>query len=245
MRDFQECLNIVSHKARSDLHSLEKLFDISEVMISERVRGDLSRILDSVASADPEEYYFVEIYNEELKAKCIGVFEGGNLLRVALGGTDSNVDVSPEDFCRRISDPEIALFKVVPPLLQWKQDMVFGLEPIDSQHEEILRKWNELMRELLRGEGKEAVILKELVNEFFKHFAYEEGLMRRYKYPKAKQHFKDHEDFRNLLNYLISRADEIGVIDVLREDMGFVYSYLAHLSRADGELVSFLKKNIP
>jgi len=245
MRDFQECLNIVSHKVRNDLHSLEKLLDISEVIISERVRGDLSRILDSVPSANPEEYYFVEIYNEELKARSILVFEGGNLLRVAFGGIDSNVVVNPEDFCRRISDSELALYKLVLPLLQWRQNMVFGFEPIDSRHEEILLKWNELMREILRGEGKEAVVLKELVNEFFKHLAYEEDLMRRYKYPKAKQHFKDHEDFRNLLNYLISRADEIGVIDVLREDMGFVYSYLAHLSRADGELVSFLKKNIP
>jgi hemerythrin-like metal-binding protein len=238
-------LNIVSRKVSNDLHSLEKLLDISEVIISERVRGDLSRILDSVASADPEEYYFVEIYNEELKARCILVFEGGNLLRVALGGIDSNVLVNPEDFCRRISGSEIALFKVVLPLLQWKQDMVFGFEPIDSQHEEILRKWNKLIKELYRGEGKEAVVLKELVSEVFKHLAYEEGLMRRYKYPKAKQHFKDHEDFRSLLNQLISRAGEIGVVDTLRENMGLVYAYLAHLSSADRELASFLKKNIP
>ncbi|MFZ8792089.1 MAG: bacteriohemerythrin [Thermosphaera aggregans] len=244
MRDFQECLNIFSHKARDELHSLEKLLDVSEVIIIERVRGDLSRILNSIASANPEEYYFVEIYNEELKARSILVFEGGNPSRVALGGTDSNV-VNPEDFCRRISDSEIALYKVVLPLLQWRQNMVFGFEPIDSQHEEILRKWNEIMRQLLRGEGKEAVALKELVNTVFKHLAYEEGLMRRYKYPKAKQHLKDHKDFRNLLNQLISRADKFGVMDVLREDMGFVYAYLAHLSSADSELASFLKKNIP
>ncbi|WP_052891660.1 bacteriohemerythrin [Thermosphaera aggregans] len=244
MRDFQECLNIVSRKVSNDLHSLEKLLDISEVIISERVRGNLSRILDSVANANPEEYYFVEIYNEELKARCILVFEGGNLLRVAFGGTDSNVLVNPEDFCRRISDSEIALFKVVLPLLQWKQDMVFGFEPMDSQHEKILHKWNELIRELLRGEGKEAVVLKELVNEVFKHLAYEEDLMRRYKYPKAKQHFKDHEAFRSLLNQLISRADKIGVIGMLRENIGFVYAYLAHLNSADRELASFLKKNI-
>jgi hemerythrin-like metal-binding protein len=237
-------LNIVSSKVENDLNSLEKLLDISEVIISERARGDLSRILDSVAGSDPEEYYFVEIYNEELKARCILVFEGGNLLRVALGGTDSNVLVNPEDFCRRISGSEIALYKVVLPSLQWKQDMVFGFEPIDSQHEKILHKWNELIRELLRGKGKEAVVLKELVNEVFKHLAYEEDLMRRYKYPKAKQHFKDHEAFRSLLNQLISRAGEIGVVDTLRENIGFVYAYLAHLNSGDRELASFLKKNI-
>jgi hemerythrin-like metal-binding protein len=88
------------------------------------------------------------------------------------------------------------------------------------------------------------VLLKELVSEVFKHFAYEEDLMRRYKYPKVKQHFKDHEDFRGLLNQLISRADEVGVIDMIRENFGFVYAYLAHLNSADRELALFLKKNI-
>ncbi|MGB9827317.1 MAG: bacteriohemerythrin [Thermosphaera sp.] len=241
---FEECLGIVTHGVRNDIHSLQKLLDVSEVTIVDRVRGDLSRILDKVSTANPEDHYFVEIFNEKLKTRCMLVSEGKKLLRIACGGLKSNTSFNPEEFCRSIDDSEITLIKVVPPLFQWGNEMIYGFEPLDAQHERILHKWNELIKELIKGVGREIMIVENLINDVLEHLKFEEDLMRKYKYPRAKQHFKDHEDFRNLLKHILEKAREIGVLDALKENIGFVYAYLAHLNSIDRELASFLRKNV-
>lgn len=244
MWDYEECLKIVAHDVRNDINSLQKLLDISEVSIVDRGKGNFSRVLSIVSMTDPDDYHYLEIFNEKLKTRCILVFEGSKLVRIACGGVEPGAVFNPQEFCRSIAESEITLLKVVLPFFQWREDMIHGFEPLDAQHERILCKWNELIKELIRGGKRVAVILENLVNEVLENMNFEEELMRKYKYPKAKQHFKDHEDFRNLLKQLLERAGKLGALNMLLENMGLVYAYTAHLNDLDHELVSFLKRAI-
>ncbi|MEM0507029.1 MAG: hypothetical protein QXW58_07235, partial [Thermosphaera sp.] len=69
-----------------------------------------------------------------------------------------------------------------------------------------------------------------------------EELMRKSKYQGMKKHVKEHEDFRKILNQLLLRSYEIGVLESLRESLGLIYAYLHHLITFDKALALYMAK---
>lgn len=68
---------------------------------------------------------------------------------------------------------------------EWQSSYQTGIARIDGQHRKLVDHLNELYDAMKAGQGRDALerILKGLLNSTKTHFAAEEGLMKRYRYP--------------------------------------------------------------
>jgi hemerythrin len=129
--------------------------------------------------------------------------------------------------------------------VQWTPDLAVGHELIDQQHQELFRRFGELLDACSQQKGQEKVIeLLDFLDRYIKtHFSAEEALMVRYAYPDYPEHKEQH-------NYFVRK------IDKLREDLqtagpsaSLVVStnktvlrwLIEHIRRTDSQLGSFLK----
>lgn len=239
---YENCLNIVKLGVETGVRELGVLLDISEIEIVDRVKGDLQYVLDKLAVSTSEEYFYVEIWNDSLKTRCVLLFEGNRLLRVGCESTDLQDSIIPEVFCSNLHKSEISIYKLILPTFQWKDEMIFGYPPMDSQHMELLNLWNDFLKKLLKDPSIGSQNLGTLITHVVKHLDFEEELMKKYKYPATRQHIKEHENFKSFLNQLLQRSYQIGVLEALKESLGFIYAYLHHLNTFDRALAFYLKR---
>ncbi|MHB1132656.1 MAG: bacteriohemerythrin [Chloroflexota bacterium] len=95
-------------------------------------------------------------------------------------------------------------------LFAWTPDLEVGIGKVDEQHKELFRRVNDLLVAVTADGGKEEVrrlldFLSEYVNL---HFANEEAFMKRFQYPGAAQHYKQHDDFRRRVATLREMVDQ-------------------------------------
>ncbi|MEM1705822.1 MAG: hemerythrin family protein [Thermosphaera sp.] len=242
MSIYENCLKAINLGVKSGIQEINTLLDISEVMIVDRVKGDLERVLKVVATSSKDDYFYIEIRNDFLKAKCLLLFEEGRLIKAGCEPLESNNVIIPEVFCSSLHESLISLYKLILPSLQWKDEMITGYEPIDSQHRELLNMWNDFIKKLMKDPNNSIEFLEALMNKINNHFSFEEELMRKSKYQGMKKHVKEHEDFRKILNQLLLRSYEIGVLESLRESLGLIYAYLHHLITFDKSLALYMAK---
>ena len=80
----------------------------------------------------------------------------------------------------------------------WDNSLVTGVELIDTQHQELFEKINNLLRTAGEGKGGEELrkSFKFLSDYTVKHFSEEEEIQKKYKYPDFENHHKLHESFK-------------------------------------------------
>jgi hemerythrin len=80
----------------------------------------------------------------------------------------------------------------------WSDRYATGIELIDEQHKELVSLTNKLFRACMGGHEVAGAVFKEAMSRMVEyvrfHFAAEEKLMGRIKYPKFSEHKKQHED---------------------------------------------------
>ncbi len=81
--------------------------------------------------------------------------------------------------------------------IEWTDDILVGIAPIDKQHKELVEKLIELNDVVYKGEVREKVIpIMEFLEEYVRtHFRLEEEYMVKYKYPGLWRHKRYHEYF--------------------------------------------------
>ena len=81
--------------------------------------------------------------------------------------------------------------------LQWEPRLAVGVASIDSQHKQLIDALNGLLAAMASSRGKEEVgkLLKFLGDYTVTHFADEERLMAKARYPQADAHKREHEAF--------------------------------------------------
>lgn len=82
--------------------------------------------------------------------------------------------------------------------MRWKPEYALDLEPIDSQHKELFRRFDLLDEALCHGEldkklRETMAFLSDYVNS---HFRNEQDLMRTAGYPGLEDHLKLHKEFQ-------------------------------------------------
>ena len=70
-----------------------------------------------------------------------------------------------------------------------------GVAELDEQHAALIDLINRLHRAMIEREDREtlAALMAELVEDTQQHFAYEEQLMSRHRYPEYASHKADHD----------------------------------------------------
>jgi hemerythrin len=79
--------------------------------------------------------------------------------------------------------------------LVWNDGYSVNVESMDQQHMKLVGMLNTMSEAMAQQEGEDAldVIFKNLLDYVAIHFADEEALMRKYRYPEYDEHKKKHE----------------------------------------------------
>lgn len=79
----------------------------------------------------------------------------------------------------------------------WTRDLETGFHKIDSQHQELIDRFNMLIESCKQAKGREGLpeLLDFLDNYVRFHFGEEETMMRAHRYPDMNSHLEQHRIF--------------------------------------------------
>ena len=80
-------------------------------------------------------------------------------------------------------------------MFEWNNSYSVGVTSIDAQHRNLFAISSELHAAMATGQGKAVLgrILERLIRYTEAHFAHEERLMQRHKYPELRAHAAEHQ----------------------------------------------------
>jgi len=80
-------------------------------------------------------------------------------------------------------------------MFEWKSDYAVNIPSIDGQHQNLFAIGRDLYAAMSAGQGKAALgkILEKLVQYTAMHFAHEERLMQKHRYPDFAKHKAEHD----------------------------------------------------
>lgn len=128
--------------------------------------------------------------------------------------------------------------------LSWKESHHnVGIASIDSQHQELIERVNQIADAVAGRVPNEVVqeMLEGIIRFAREHFAFEEGLMAEYGFPDMERHIMEHRRHLQLLNNLTQE----GLHASRHDKAALVSAFLAdwmdhHIPKADKELGEFL-----
>lgn len=79
----------------------------------------------------------------------------------------------------------------------WKKEYSVEIPEIDAQHRQLVAILEDLNRAMRKAEGHKVleVILDRLQQYATEHFATEERLFKKYRYPEEEDHKREHDEF--------------------------------------------------
>jgi hemerythrin-like metal-binding protein len=91
----------------------------------------------------------------------------------------------------------------------WSKSLSVGIESIDEQHQKIICIINTIDDAIVNGESQQVMneIVKELLDYSDYHFSYEEELFKKYGYPDAEKHRKEHAELKAQIVELRDKLD--------------------------------------
>lgn len=100
------------------------------------------------------------------------------------------------------SEPKVAPWGVV-----WDASLSVGIAEIDLEHQTFIRLVNELNEAIIARlcQQEIAARLQALVLDAKQHFAHEEALFKKWRYPKAQEHAQEHHKMLGALNAALER----------------------------------------
>ena len=119
--------------------------------------------------------------------------------------------------------------------MQWSAALSVGFDEIDAQHQRLVEIANRLNSAMHSGAGRQALgeILGELVDYTVRHFAYEEGEMRKHRYPQSDAHKEAHRKLVEEVSAFKEKFDS-GKAAISIELMAFLRDWLLnHILKVD------------
>jgi hemerythrin len=130
--------------------------------------------------------------------------------------------------------------------LHWEPRLAVGVPLIDQQHKELIDALNALLTAMATSRGKEEVgkLLKFLGEYTVSHFAAEEQIMTRHRYPGLAAHQTEHEAFIGEFKKLAAEFAKSGPTTSLAIKLnGKVCEWLRdHIGGCDRQLATFVNK---
>lgn len=124
-------------------------------------------------------------------------------------------------------------------------DLETGNKMIDSEHRELLDAVNKLMDSFAQGQGRTAIdpAVKFLLDYVRTHFAHEEQLQERSKYPGINEHKQFHTSYTNTLRDIVSELPEKHGVAEVRKISAHTQLLINHIRTEDKRLAAHLKQN--
>jgi hemerythrin-like metal-binding protein len=120
-------------------------------------------------------------------------------------------------------------------MFEWKNEYSVKIQSVDTQHKILFSLASELNAAMAKGEGSKRLssVLDRLLNYTEAHFADEEKLMAKYRYPRLAVHKDEHDVLTKKVRKLredMVRGDSLLTIDV----MDFLQNWLTkHIQNSD------------
>lgn len=130
-------------------------------------------------------------------------------------------------------------------IVLWKEDLSVGVGWIDLQHQELVKRLNNLYEAMNKGQGQEEI--KRLVGFLEKytvdHFNKEEREMVATKYPQYRPHKEEHQFFVKKVGALKKKIHEEGVsltltLKVQSWMKGWLLKHIQKTDKAFGEFLN-------
>ena len=101
------------------------------------------------------------------------------------------------------------------PLLEWRSEYETGIRGVDYEHEEMIARINAVYALIEDSAEREAVVdgLGEIYGSIAAHFALEEQMMKRHRYPEYAEHRADHERLLDEIRDIADSYEESADID--------------------------------
>jgi len=127
----------------------------------------------------------------------------------------------------------------------WRESLSIGIPEIDSQHKELLSRFNKLLKACKMGKGKaELVGLLAFLDDYaIRHFHAEEIVLMRCNYHGYADHKNEHHEFIERLKALkIEIAiDGVATRHVTETNRLMLKWLKNHISKADRKMGDYLK----
>jgi hemerythrin len=136
-----------------------------------------------------------------------------------------------------MSDP------VVNTIYRWTTDYAVGVGEIDEDHQAEFALAERMHLAMLEGKGKAILedLLARLVEHTHSHFAHEEQLMERIRYPSYRQHQQEHADLCSKVRAMRDRSAS-GEKTMTIEVMQFIIDWLKdHTITSDQRFGEYMK----
>ncbi len=100
-------------------------------------------------------------------------------------------------------------------LLQWKDEFKVGITEVDHEHRELIGLINELHEAIQQSVDPDQILdsLGEIYAQISAHFALEEKMMRKTRYPAYAEHKEDHEILLDDLRDIMDDVEDDGVLN--------------------------------
>lgn len=129
-------------------------------------------------------------------------------------------------------------------MIEWNASLSVGIPSVDTQHQELVKAFNELEGAMREGKGSERILttLRFLGEYALKHFSTEEALMSIHRYPGLDQHRAAHETFRKDFARILKETEATQhrvakTMDVSRRLLDWLFT---HIRQVDKEMGTFL-----
>lgn len=127
--------------------------------------------------------------------------------------------------------------------MPWNTSYELGLPSVDEQHKELIRQVDILLDPSKADRAK--ATLDFLAQYVVKHFAHEESLQMRSKYPKAAEHKKLHQDLIATYKELrgdLDRNPGKESVHVMKISRILLQWLVDHIKGADKEFAQYYKQ---
>ncbi len=129
--------------------------------------------------------------------------------------------------------------------IEWTDDLSIGVDEIDNQHKELIRRIDHLLDACSKGKGREEVgeVINFLEEYIITHFNAEEGIQKKNSYPGYQAHKALHDAFKKSFAELKKRfeTEGAGLSLVLLTNKTVVDWLINHIWKIDKALGDFLK----
>ena len=133
-------------------------------------------------------------------------------------------------------------------IFEWADNLSVGIEKIDNQHKDMIKKLNELAECIPQKKGKNKIgtILRSMEDYGKMHFFTEEEYMIKYNYPGLEQQIMQHEKFNVTTSKPIKQLESEKDMESFASSVQrFLIDWLIlHIKTSDRKFGEFLKGNI-
>lgn len=128
-------------------------------------------------------------------------------------------------------------------IVEWKDEYSVGIEQFDSQHKKLFKLLDMIFEAMKDGNANELIgsVLDELTDYYKTHFADEEILMEKYKYPDIENHKFEHKTFADKVSK-INMKYQTGKMVLTIEIASFLKEWLVnHIQGLDQNYTDFFQ----